>query len=306
MVPNVSAVATVAAMVTIGGPIVLGLAGAIRCWREASRRTEDDPGWDWRLVFASGLLYSLAFSLIFFVQELFLVVPKALTPGLRPTLFHNNHGWEGENPLARLFQGTGALAIVLTAIGFAFWLWRRPPRSSTVRLFVIWMAFHGFFESIPQVVVGAMIPQNDMGMAMDYLGLSPAAKAAAALVALAAIAIIGLGFTRPLLELAQHPGDTGSAAARMRFILRIATLPALASVPLIVLFRVPGTVDQVVLVPAAVTVIGISWVQAGAWRVASLRSCDASPVRSVWHPLIAVTGLFTVFHLVLRPGINFF
>jgi hypothetical protein len=56
------------------------------------------------------LLYTLAFNLTFFIQELFLVVPKALTPGLRPTLFHNNHLWQGEHPLASLFQGTGALA----------------------------------------------------------------------------------------------------------------------------------------------------------------------------------------------------
>jgi hypothetical protein len=32
----------------------------------------------------STLLYTLAFNLTFFIQELFLVVPKALTPGLRP------------------------------------------------------------------------------------------------------------------------------------------------------------------------------------------------------------------------------
>ena len=69
----------------------------------------------WRLVVSSTLLYTLAFNLTFFIQELFLVVPKALTPDLRPTLYHNNHLWQGENPIAHLLQGTGALAIFISA-----------------------------------------------------------------------------------------------------------------------------------------------------------------------------------------------
>jgi hypothetical protein len=59
----------------------------------------------------SSLLYAIAFNLTFFIQELFLVIPKSLTPGLYPTLFHNNHTWTGTNPLQDLLQGTGALAI---------------------------------------------------------------------------------------------------------------------------------------------------------------------------------------------------
>jgi hypothetical protein len=61
-----------------------------------------------------------------------------------------------------------------------------------------------------------MSPQNDVGMAMDYLKLTPAAKSAAALVALAAIAAIATRFTRPLLALAQHPGDVASRAQSNR------------------------------------------------------------------------------------------
>jgi len=38
--------------------------------------------WNWKLTSASALIYTLAFNLIFFIQELFLVLPKAFTPGL--------------------------------------------------------------------------------------------------------------------------------------------------------------------------------------------------------------------------------
>ena len=44
---------------------------------------------------------------------------------VRPTLFHNNHSWEGENPLTSLFQGTGALAILLSGVVCALLLQRR-------------------------------------------------------------------------------------------------------------------------------------------------------------------------------------
>lgn len=96
--------------------------------------------WNWRLTATSALLYTLAFNSIFFIQELFLVLPKALTPGLRPTLFHNNHTWEGAHPLASLFQGTGALATFLTAIACVLLLRRGSGRSS-MRLFLIsWLS----------------------------------------------------------------------------------------------------------------------------------------------------------------------
>jgi hypothetical protein len=116
-------------LVLIVGPLVLGLAGFSRAYRT--------PGvanrifhWNLRLTINSAVLYAFSFNLIFFVQEFFLVLPKALTPGLRPTLFHNNHTWTGENSVANLFQGTGALAIFLAAIACALLLRRFSERSS--------------------------------------------------------------------------------------------------------------------------------------------------------------------------------
>ena len=142
------------ALVLVAGPLLLGLTGLIRA-RGACADSVPEPvkPWNWTLTVNSALLYALAFNLTFFMQELFLVLPKALTPGLRPTLFHNNHSWEGENPLASLFQGTGALAILLTGVACALLLRRGLGRSSTVRLFFIWMTYNGFFQALPQVVI---------------------------------------------------------------------------------------------------------------------------------------------------------
>src|SRR5450432_3248120 len=162
-----------ALLVLVIGPLLLGLMGISRVRRASVGEISGlADHWNWKLTIASALLYALAFNLTFIVQELFLVIPKALIPGLRPILFHNNHTWTGENPLASLFQGTGALAIFVTGLLCALLLRRRPPRSVGVRLFLIWMTYNGFLQSLPQVVIGSVEPENDVGMAMNYLHFS--------------------------------------------------------------------------------------------------------------------------------------
>jgi hypothetical protein len=262
--------------------------------------------WNWKLMMGSALLYTLAFNLIFFIQELFLVLPKAFTPGLRPTLFHNNHTWEGDSPLVGLFQGTGALATFLTATVCVVLLKRGWGHSSTSRLFLTWTAYNGYFSSLPQVVIGALVPANDVGMAMEYFGLSAAGKAAAVVLALTAMPVLSVGLTRNLLSLAEDPGEIASAGARTGFVFRIATLPALAAIALIIPFRVPRNWIEVVMVPVVVTCIGIIWIQAGAWLVRNVDARGDSRNMSVAGLAGAVVALLLVFQLVLRPGIRFY
>jgi hypothetical protein len=262
--------------------------------------------WDWKFTVNSALLYAFAFNLIFFIQELFLVLPKALTPGLRPTLFHNNHRWEGDNPLVSLLQGTGALAIFSAGLFCAFLLKRQVGRSSTARLFLIWMAYNGFMQSLPQVVIGAVEPENDVGMAMAYLHLSAPAKAVAACIACMTIAATALWLRRPLLSLALSADEIQSARARSIFMFRAATLPALMAIPLIIPFRVPRNWIEVAAVPVVVTVIGIAWIQGGAWAIEDAQAQRA--VRSESNALAfgALLILLLIFQIVLRPGIRFF
>lgn len=261
--------------------------------------------WNWRLTIISALLYVLAFNLTFFVQELFLVLPKALTPGLRPTLFHNNHDWEGEHPLANLFQGTGALATFLTGVACVLILRRRSGRSTPVQLFLIWMAFNGFFQALPQVALGAVIPQNDVGRAMDYLRLDATTKTVAAVVALAAIPLIAIWLTHLLLSLAEDQAQIASVRARTRFIFSIATLPGLIAIPLIILFRIPREWIEVAIPPLVVTAIGMALIQTSALSVSA--TAQGKPgTGSVAYPLGAVFVLLFIFQVLLRPGVPFF
>jgi len=293
-------------LVAFGGPLLLGLASR----RAKGQGTADAAfqvrwSWPWRLTLASALLYTLAFNLVFFVQELFLVLPKAATPGLHPVLFHNNHDWTGHNPLAELFQGTGALAILLVGLSALWWLRRTASRSASWRLFAVWAAAVGVFMSLAQVVIGAMLPPNDVGRAMDYLGLPLPLIWLAAAIALLAMAAAGTWLARPLLALADDPARIAGPAGRSLFVFQVGTLPALAGAGLVLPFRVPGSLDQVAILPVVVTLLAVAWIQAGAWRARPLQAADGLRPPSLVIPLAALAVNLLVFQLVLRPGVAF-
>jgi hypothetical protein len=280
------------------------MAGAV-----SARRTHGDHAaiaGSWRFTVASTLFYVLAFNLTFFIQELFLVLPKALTPGLRPTLYHNNHSWEGTNPLAGLFQGTGALATLFVGL-FCLWILRRPrERSSGTQLFLYWMAYCGCFMALPQVVVGSLSPGSDVGMAMSYLHFGETARIGAGLLALGLMPVIALQLRRPALELAHVRGHIEGLGSRTRFVFRVVTLPALLATALVIPFRVPREPVEVLVVPLLVLLSGIPWIQAGAWRVREVGANEISNVPSLAYLCAAALGLLLLFQLVLRPGIHFY
>lgn len=290
---------------TVVGPLLLGVAGVTQSWGAAppDGAASFRPAWDWRLSACSALLYALAFNVTFLVQEVFLVLPKALTPGLVPTLYHNNHTWTGEHPLAPLLQGTGALAILLmgsVALGMLRW---SSGRTMTWQLFLAWLAYHGLYQSLAQVVVGSINPQNDVGMAMAYLGMAPETKFAAAVVALVLLAPIALHLARHLLAIASPSGRPRSARGLTRDLFLIATLPAVVGTLLVLPYRVPRHWIEVALVPAIVAWIGVSWMQAGAWRVRP-REFTGRLEASIAMPLVALAALLLLFQGYLRTGVT--
>ncbi|HEX4384770.1 MAG TPA: hypothetical protein VH083_17545 [Myxococcales bacterium] len=228
-----------------------------------------------RQILRSALLQALAFNLTFFVQELFLVLPKALTPGLRPTLFHNNHTWQGDSPLASLFQGTGALAIFLLGLGCALF-----GRRS---LFWLWMAFDGLFQSLTQVVLTPVFPGSDVGLAMSFFGLGATARAALVVAAVLAMVFASRWFARRL------PGSFFAAG--------------LLALLLVIPFRVPRELLEVAVFPALVTVPGLLCIQL--WTLGVARE-PVPESNSIGLPLLALLALLLVFQLLLRPGIRFY
>jgi len=125
---------------------------------------------------------------------------------------------------------------------------------------------------------------------MNYLRMTPAAKGVAACVALAAMIPIGRCLAREML----------------RFMPLNRFLAALMAIPLIIAFRVPRELLEVLLPPVLSTILGLAAVYATAWRIKGVDAIrDPQPV-SITGPLAAVVALLLVFQLLLRPGIEFY
>jgi hypothetical protein len=142
-------------------------------------------------------------------------------------------------------------------------------------------------------------------MAMNYLHWEIVAKTVAAFAALIAIPLAALSLRGPLLSVAINPAAV-SAGHRGRFMFQVATVPALAAILLIIPFRVPRNWVEVVAVPVVVTLIGIVWIQAGAWTVGGVKAGGNVYATSIAYAFSALLALLLVFQLVLRPGIRFY
>jgi len=72
------------------------------------------------------------------------------------------------------------------------------------------------------------------------------------------------------------------------------------------LWEPPRELVEVVILPVVVTVIGIVWLQAGAWRVSGVTTVVGSSVGPIAYPLGALLTLLALFQLLLRPGVHFY
>jgi hypothetical protein len=247
------------------------------------------------------ILYcALAFNLTFFWQELWLVIPKALTPGLHPVLFHNNHTWTGDSRWVDLLQGTGAVATLVSGLAFAAALRLVRLRSPTWRSFAFWMAFQGLYQSLSQVALGTLLPGNDMGRALAFLGLNEAAKLTLLALAVLAMALAGGWLARA------YPANRGTSDApggRAFAYSMFAT--TMLSILVLVPFREPRDLVEVAVVPLVVHLTGTGWVVLGSARIRATRPASEGPEPSLLVAVLGLAATLALFQLILRPGIAF-
>ena len=154
-------------------------------------------------------------------------------------------------------------------------------------------------------MIGSIIPANDVGMAMTYLGPSTAEKQAAALIAFIVMMAIGYRLAGQFIRLIATSAESATGSARLWFIFRSATLPALFSVLLLIPFREPRNLIEVLLLPMIVMISGMLWIQIGAWFAQPAMQAERAK-SSVAIPSGALLILLAVFQIVLRPGIRFY
>jgi hypothetical protein len=239
------------------------------------------------------LLCTLAFNLTFLWQEVWLVLPKALTPGLHPVLFHNNHDWTGTAPNVELLQGTGALATLASGFVFSGALAFARRLSPSWRLFFFWMAFQGLFQPLSQFAVGTLLAGNDVGRALAYLHIAGAAKMLLLGFAVAAMAVSGALLAR------FHPSGRRGRSFGWQIL-----ITGLVAVVLCIPFREPRNIVEVALIPLIVNLMGAGWVVLGSVFTQPEDSPELEVPSLLW-PLLALGALLAVFQLVLKPGIAF-
>ena len=284
----------------LAGPILLG-------WRNRSKYNGPPVPQDASYLTAminSAVLYALAFNLIFFLQELFLVLGKKAL-GLKAFLYHNNHTWTGEHPMSLLMQGSGALGIFL--VGWVCLLiFRLLLNSKSIwKLLVLWLAFHGLAQSIPQVWVAYFAPGTDAGEALvEYLDLSQPVLASMAIISIIASALISMWFSGPLLGFISNSDSLSNPRVKTKYIRFIAVGASIAGSVLVVPFRIPP-IDQA-LTPFIVLIFSIPWIWAGA-AMSKPIGCAPNRINEKLHagPIVFLAVLLIIFRLILAPGMEF-
>jgi hypothetical protein len=251
----------------------------------------------------SAVLYALAFNLIFFLQELFLVLGKKAL-GLKAFLYHNDHTWIGEHSMTSLMQGSGALAIFLIGL-ISLVIFRFINSKSILKLFVLWLAFHGLIQSIPQVMVAYFDQGTDVGEALvGYLNLSQPFLIILALMSMSATVVISIWFSGQLLEFISINVDFNNAKVKFKYIRFIAVGAALMGSMLVIPFRIPP-LSQVIS-PFIVIVFSIPWI----WSAAAMKKpivpmSSRINEKTYWSPIVFLVLLLVFFRLILAPGLEF-
>ena len=252
----------------------------------------------------SAVLYALAFNLIFFLQELFLVLGKKAL-GLEAFLYHNNHNWVGEHPMTLLMQGSGALAIFLIGL-ICLVIFRFILNSKSIwKLFVLWLAFHGLIQSIPQVMVAYLDPSTDVGEALvGYLNLSQPFLIILAITSITATVMICIWFSRQLLEFVSKDVDLNNPKVKFKYIRFIAVGAAIIGSILVVPFRIPP-IGQAIA-PFIILVFSVPWIWSSAAVSKHIRPTSNSINEKIyWSPIVFLVLLLIFFRLVLAPGVEF-
>ena len=252
----------------------------------------------------SAVLYALAFNLIFFLQELFLVLGKKAL-GLKAFLYHNNHSWVGEHPMTLLMQGSGALAIFLIGL-ICLVIFRFISNSKSIwKLFVLWLAFHGLIQSMPQMTIAYLDPGTDVGEALvGYLNLSQPFLIILAMTSIIATAVVNIWFSKQLLEFVSSDIDLDNPKARFKYIRFIAVGAAIIGSILIVPFRILPMGQAIT--PIVIFVFSIPWI----WSAAAVskhvkRTSNRINEKIYWSPIVLLVLLLIFFRLVLAPGVEF-
>lgn len=281
-------------------PIIWGLYGFFKTRGEEKNILSQKTNSTFVIV-NSAVLYALAFNIIFFIQELFLALGKRWL-GLDAILYHNNHNWEGSHPMESLAQGYGAAAILITGLICLFLsIWTKQS-SHWTHLLLLWLAFQGLAQSIPQFITAKVAADTDTGQAFTYLGIGEGLGILISVVGIIGMLYICALFSKYLLRLAPSVDFIKTASGRFGYLFCIAVLASVVGVVFIIPFRIMPW-DRA-MAPVMVTMISIPMVFANGWKVKVEHVINSDINKKVFVvPIVLLLMVLLVFQLVLAKGI---
>lgn len=223
--------------------------------------------------------------------------------GLKATLYHNNHNWEGSHPMESLAQGYGAAAIFVTGLICLFLANRTKQSAHWIHVFLIWLAFQGLVQSIPQFITGRIAPDTDTGQAFTYLGIGEGLGIVISIAGIAAMLYLGILFSKYLLKLSPSSNMISTASGRFGYLFRIALLASLVGIILIIPFRIMPW--NRALAPVMVTLISIPMVFAHGWKAKVTHTINSKINNKIsMMPIVLLLILLVIFQFILAPGIR--
>ena len=281
-------------------PIAWGIYGYYKTKNEFRSRVENQYSY-LPVIINSAVLYALAFNIIFFIQELFLALGKRWL-GLKAYLYHNNHNWKGEHPMESLAQGYGAVAILFTGIICLVVARNMKRYTHWLHLFFLWMAFHGFAQSLPQFITATIARDTDTGQAFTYLGINDTMGLFISVAGILLMLYIGSLFSKYLLQLAASKDISANASSRFGYLFRIAVVASLIAVILIIPFRIMPWSRAIA--PVMVTLISIPMVFAHAWKIKTQPVINSTVNKKIFiAPVVLLVMLLLIFQLILAKGV---
>lgn len=245
------------------------------------------------------VLFSLGFNIVFFVQELFLALGKRWL-GLTAYLFHNNHNWDGSHPKESLAQGLGAVAIFIFAI-VLLPLLKFAKKSSWQYVFLLWLSFLGFAQSLPQFISAFVVKRTDTGQAFTYLQLSDTAGLLISLAGVFLMLWIAAKYSKMFLSLS-GPAVAASVPARFSFLFRFVFLAAILGSVLCIPYRILPWSRAIL--PFMVTLNVMPMVWAYGWKVRDVKTHEnIIHDRILAWPVLFALLMLLFFQLVLARGV---
>lgn len=218
---------------SIGIPIILII---VLIFRNRSKEVIKKK-YNAKTVFQMAIQYVIAYNLIFFIQELFLAWGKNWI-GLTSYLYHNNHGWVGDDHREALLQGSGAIAIFIIGLLMVgiYLVLRKRALNIWTKTMILWLALHGLMQSLPQITTAFVAKNTDVGQAFDYLNVDGLTGFAIALLSVLCTIYASKWFFEQFAELGLF--STANSRSQFKSMLKIIFLPVFIASFLIILYRI--------------------------------------------------------------------